>query len=325
VSNRLDWSQWILQKNNEAKQEELSKSGSFYQYMEPLEKVKWKPYSRHFLVTRGVGPKDNLPFKHGSTVSIHRATGGRNYSIVEHPADGSEPIMHENIPWMKLDNAMHPDVEETQILRQTGEAGTEKSFNKDKFHQATVEHVPIMLFRASGGPMFTHVGNKVTLRGQGEPHTKAGEGTLKGKKSSLFKSDRISNRPDWSQWILQKNNEAKQEELSKSDSIKLEKALPGARNPSKGDPMFEPHHLNEVAKLDHINGKKRAHQIISGANARDITKNKARLMVDRSKNLSHLLNGMSNYMLAHPSENLKVGRGAGRGLPDENDGGAEAA
>jgi len=48
-------------------------------------------------------------------------------------------------------------------------------------------------------------------------------------------------------------------------------------------------------------------------------------MIDRSKNVPHLLQGMTNYMLAHPSENLKVGRGVGPSLPDERDGGSEAA
>jgi len=221
----------------------------------------------------------------------------------------------------------------------------------------------------------------------------------------------MSNRPDWSQWILQKNNEAKQEELRKSDSVckkcnkakckclkkskdmagdkvdssmlmseleslehhikeirehidqaeiapdwvkakvskaasglsdiahyimglkeikkgesaELEKALEGARNPKRGDPMFEPTHLRECATLSHEDAKKRAHQVVNGANARPITKNRARLMIDRSKNVPHLLQGMTNYMLAHPSENLKVGRGVGPSLPDERDGGSEAA
>jgi hypothetical protein len=135
----------------------------------------------------------------------------------------------------------------------------------------------------------------------------------------------MPSRPNWSEWILQKNNEAQQEELKKSDSVVLEKALEGARNPSRGDPMFEPAHLNECSKLNHQEAKARAHQIVNGANARNITKNKARLMIDRSKNVPHLVQGMANYMLAHPSENLKVSRGVGHGIPDEKEVGNKKA
>ena len=35
----------------------------------------------------------------------------------------------------------------------------------------------------------------------------------------------MQNRPNWSEWILQKNSEAKQEELRKSEFVQLEKAV----------------------------------------------------------------------------------------------------
>ena len=35
----------------------------------------------------------------------------------------------------------------------------------------------------------------------------------------------MSDRPDWKDWVLKKNADAKQEELKKSDSVLLEKAV----------------------------------------------------------------------------------------------------
>jgi NAD-dependent DNA ligase len=43
----------------------------------------------------------------------------------------------------------------------------------------------------------------------------------------------MSDRPDWTSWILQKNTESKVEELKKSDSVMLEKAkIPGVSHGS---------------------------------------------------------------------------------------------
>jgi hypothetical protein len=56
----------------------------------------------------------------------------------------------------------------------------------------------------------------------------------------------VSSRPNWSEWILQKNNEAQQEELKKSDSVmrsgqeSLKKWFGG---PFKNDTPFNPHHV----------------------------------------------------------------------------------
>jgi hypothetical protein len=61
----------------------------------------------------------------------------------------------------------------------------------------------------------------------------------------------MSNRPDWNEWILQKNAEAKQEELRKSESIKLEKAIQFTGEFGQNKPK----HMGERAAAEHNKSK----------------------------------------------------------------------
>lgn len=127
----------------------------------------------------------------------------------------------------------------------------------------------------------------------------------------------MSDRPDWNEWILQKNQEAKQEELRKSESVTLEKGA-APKIPNRGHSVFTMDHVNEIAAMDdHGAAKKRAHEIVDGSSANSVNKAKIKMMINGSRNPAHLAQGMSNHILAHPSEGLRV-------IKDEEGAGAES-
>lgn len=91
-----------------------------------------------------------------------------------------------------------------------------------------------------------------------------------------------------------------QEKLSNLKEELIKAATP------KGSSVFNMNHIYEVSKKDHGAAKAHAHSIVDSSTANP--KNKARIknMIDSSKSTTHLVGGMSNHILAHPSEGLKV-------------------
>ncbi len=95
--------------------------------------------------------------------------------------------------------------------------------------------------------------------------------------------------------------------LNKGGQWELHKA--GAEAPHKGSSAFNMDHVREVSGMkDHAAAKAHAHKIVDASTANAGNKAKLKAMINGSKNVSHLAQGMSNHILAHPSENLKVGR-----------------
>ena len=81
----------------------------------------------------------------------------------------------------------------------------------------------------------------------------------------------------------------------------LEKAAP------KGSSVFNMNHVHEVAGMkDHGAAKAHAHSIVDSSTANPKNKAQIKNMINSSKSPSHLAQGMSNHVLAHPSEGLKV-------------------
>lgn len=84
----------------------------------------------------------------------------------------------------------------------------------------------------------------------------------------------------------------------------LEKA---ASKVNMGHSSFTMDHVNEIANMkDHKAAKERAHSIVDKSTANPKNKVKMKTMINGSKNTNHLAQGMSNHVLAHPSEGLKV-------------------
>jgi len=74
-----------------------------------------------------------------------------------------------------------------------------------------------------------------------------------------------------------------------------------------GYSVFNMDHVNEVTKMkDHVAAKQRAHQILAGSTANAKNREKIKYMINSSRNTQHLARGMSNHILAHPAEGLKV-------------------
>ena len=66
-------------------------------------------------------------------------------------------------------------------------------------------------------------------------------------------------------------------------------------------------HVRQVAGMtDHGAAKKMAHSVVDGSGATSQNKAKMKMMIDKSRTPAHLAQGMSNHILAHPSEGLKV-------------------
>lgn len=96
------------------------------------------------------------------------------------------------------------------------------------------------------------------------------------------------------------------EKLIKSENGQwtLSKAAPKM---DAGHSVFTMDHVNQVSGTkDHRKAKEFAHDIVDKSAANDANKRKIKLMIDKSKNSRDLAFGMSNHVLAHPSEGLKV-------------------
>jgi len=79
------------------------------------------------------------------------------------------------------------------------------------------------------------------------------------------------------------------------------------KKPKKGHSSFTMDHVNAVAGMkDHAAAKKIAHEAIDSSTANDQNRKRMKMMVNGSKSSNHLAQGMSNHVLAHPSEGLKV-------------------
>lgn len=144
MSDRPDWSEWILQKNAEAKEEELKKSSYAAPHEEELEK--------------GVD-REKLPFENGSVIRLKGAIENRGYTVHETKKDGTEKL-HDFIPYSMLDNAM-----DEGRLRMKDERSTKKHA---LYHAATVRHSE-QHWRGSDGNMRKR--KITTLTPHGEYHT----------------------------------------------------------------------------------------------------------------------------------------------------------
>lgn len=81
-----------------------------------------------------------------------------------------------------------------------------------------------------------------------------------------------------------------------------------AKANERGASVFTMDHVREIAATkDHDKAKSRAHAIVdSDKNIRQVNRAKIKNMIDSSKGSAHLASGMSNHILAHPGEGLKV-------------------
>lgn len=87
----------------------------------------------------------------------------------------------------------------------------------------------------------------------------------------------------------------------------IEKADEAAAKQSMGHSSFTMDHVNQVAATkDHGAAKKIAHEAVDSSTANPKNKAKMKMMINSSRNTAHLAQGMSNHVLAHPSEGLKV-------------------
>lgn len=83
-----------------------------------------------------------------------------------------------------------------------------------------------------------------------------------------------------------------------------------AAAPHMGHSSFNMDHVKHVSGLkDHVEAKKYAHGVVESSSANPKNKAKMKSMIDGSKHVAHLATGMTNHMLAHPSEGLKVLKG----------------
>lgn len=138
----INWNDWILEKNNAAKEESLKKSDSVS--IEELEKA-----------------ANHLPFEHGSHITIHRAVtdpeNGKThgYEVHEKKADGSNTV-HPNVKYNHLDSKMTHG-----RLRMGGENATKQH---NLYHSATVRTAKR---RDTNGK----VSRIMELHPHGDPHT----------------------------------------------------------------------------------------------------------------------------------------------------------
>ena len=78
-----------------------------------------------------------------------------------------------------------------------------------------------------------------------------------------------------------------------------------------GHSTFHPEHLHAVMGApSHADAKGVAHKAVDSSSANPMNKKKMKMMIEGSKSQKHLAQGMSNFMLAHPSEGLKVVKAA---------------
>lgn len=76
----------------------------------------------------------------------------------------------------------------------------------------------------------------------------------------------------------------------------------------KGHSSFTMDHVNAVVKMPHREGQQYAHKIVEESTANPANKAKMKRMIIGSKSSAHLAQGMSNHILAHPSEGLRVAK-----------------
>lgn len=79
--------------------------------------------------------------------------------------------------------------------------------------------------------------------------------------------------------------------------------------PDMGHSSFTMDHVNAVVKMPHREAQQYAHKAVDESTANPHNKAKMKRMIMSSKNSSHLAQGMSNHILAHPSEGLRVAKG----------------
>lgn len=114
--------------------------------------------------------------------------------------------------------------------------------------------------------------------------------------------------PDWSDWILNKNEQINTERLNKGAAVKLPiESDEQKSDPKKGSSVFTMDHVNQVAaNKDHGEAKKFAHSVVDSSSANPKNKAKIKMMINNSRNSAHLAQGMTNFILAHPGEGLRV-------------------
>lgn len=76
--------------------------------------------------------------------------------------------------------------------------------------------------------------------------------------------------------------------------------------PNMGHSSFTMDHVNAVVKMPHHEAKAYAHNIVDTSTANPMNKAKMKMMIDKSRSSGHLAQGMSNHILAHPSEGYAV-------------------
>jgi hypothetical protein len=95
--------------------------------------------------------------------------------------------------------------------------------------------------------------------------------------------------------------------ITKFKAFKEELNKNNEEKPSMGHSSFHMDHIKEVSGMkDHGEAKKFAHGVVDSSTANPKNKAKLKAMINGSRNVGHLAQGMSNHMLAHPSEGLKV-------------------
>lgn len=102
-----------------------------------------------------------------------------------------------------------------------------------------------------------------------------------------------------------KNGQWKLEDVKKAQPERAESVEPAS--PMKGHSTFTMDHIAHVSAMkDHGAAKQAAHDVVDSSTAKPENKMKMKRMINTSKGVSHLAQGMANFMLAHPSEGLKT-------------------
>lgn len=73
-----------------------------------------------------------------------------------------------------------------------------------------------------------------------------------------------------------------------------------------GQGFFNMNNVIEIQKMNLIDAKNYLLDIVKASNARDNNITKIKLAIEKAKNLNNLSLTISNFILAHPSENLKL-------------------
>lgn len=139
--------------------------------------------------------------------------------------------------------------------------------------------------------------------GKAKQEVKAKIKEMKAIKPKMVKAEETLKADKNGQWSLDK---AACEECGE----KLCKCMDKAEKPDMGHSAFTMDHVKQVAGMrDHGAAKILAHAAVDASTANKANRAKLKNMINSSRNSAHLAQGMSNHILAHPSENLKVGRG----------------